>query len=239
VILPRGYSVRRKSNRRGVGFAKRTIDVTLALLALVLLSPVFAAVAILVKLSSQGPVLYKQERVGLDRRLGNRRTESRPVTAERRNGDRRRVESSGKLFEIYKFRSMVVDAEREGGPVWASPGDPRVTRIGRYLRLFRLDELPQLWNVLKGDMSIVGPRPERPHFVERFTNAIPRYRERLKVPPGITGLAQVLRAYDSSEEDVRLKTDYDNFYVNHRSMMLDLKIMAKTVGVVAARKGAV
>jgi lipopolysaccharide/colanic/teichoic acid biosynthesis glycosyltransferase len=239
VILPRGYSVARKPSGREIGLAKRIIDLSLAAAALVFLSPLMAVVAAMVKTTSPGPVFYKQERVGLDRRIGTRRSEIKAVTVNRRNGDRRRRESLGRPFDIYKFRSMVVNAERGKGPVWASPDDPRVTPLGKYLRLFRIDELPQLWNVIKGEMSIVGPRPERPHFVDQFKERIPRYHNRLHVPPGITGLAQVLRAYDSSEEDVRLKSSYDNFYVDNRSLMLDLKIMAKTVGVVAARKGAV
>ena len=240
MILPRGYSVARKPRGRGVGRTKRLIDVGVASIGLVVLSPVMAVVAMMVKLTSPGPVFYRQERVGLDRRVGARRQLVRQrVTLDRRNGDRRRRESSGRPFDIYKFRSMVTDAERGRGPVWASPDDPRVTRLGKYMRLFRVDELPQLWNVIKGEMSIVGPRPERPHFVEQFKSRIPRYHNRLHVPPGITGLAQVLRAYDSTEEDVRMKTNYDNFYVDNRSLMLDFKIMAKTVGVVAAKKGAV
>jgi lipopolysaccharide/colanic/teichoic acid biosynthesis glycosyltransferase len=153
------------------------------------------------------------------------------VQGEQRLGDRRRILSEGRLFWIHKFRTMIVGAEDGVGPVWALEHDPRVTRVGRWLRLLRLDELPQLWNVLKGEMSLVGPRPERPHFVGRFAQRIPGYTERLRALPGITGLAQVERSYDASEEDVRNKLRYDLTYVRNCRLSEDVRILFRTVPV--------
>jgi lipopolysaccharide/colanic/teichoic acid biosynthesis glycosyltransferase len=152
--------------------------------------------------------------------------------------DRRKTPGLGTTFEIWKFRTMIPDAEKSSGPVWATAHDPRITRLGRFLRLSRLDELPQLVNVVKGDMRIIGPRPERPHFVRQLVERMPEYRERLSVPPGITGLAQVEREYDASVDDVRTKVKYDVYYVKNRSARLDAKILLKTIHVVVSRKGA-
>jgi len=164
--------------------------------------PVLCLIGIAISLESRGPVLFSQERVGLN----------------------------GRTFRMYKFRSMVVDAERESGPVWSSETDPRVTRVGSVLRRTHLDELPQLINVLLGDMSVVGPRPERPAMVERLTKSVPGYDERWTVLPGITGLAQVRHGYDRSTKTVRQKLRYDRCYIRRRgSFALDLKIMAATV----------
>jgi lipopolysaccharide/colanic/teichoic acid biosynthesis glycosyltransferase len=206
---------------------------------LLLLAPLFAIVALAVMLDSLGPVFYTQVRVGQNRRLGaDRRRDRIPVRIDQRHIERRRILSEGRLFRIYKFRTMVVDAEKEIGPVWALKDDPRVTRVGKWLRLTRIDELPQLWNVLRGEMSLVGPRPERPHFVGHFARKIPDYTERLRAIPGITGLAQVNGSYDVCEEDVRSKLGYDLEYVRNCRMAEDLRILFRTVQVVVTRKGA-
>jgi len=165
--------------------------------------------AILIKLDSPGPVFYRQERMGLH----------------------------GKIFRIVKFRTMYVDAEKNTGPVWSTKDDPRVTRIGKYVRKFRLDEIPQAYNVLKGDMSFVGPRPERPFFVEKLSKEIPLYKRRLKVRPGITGWAQVKHKYDESIEDVKVKLRYDLFYIENMSLRMDFKIIFRTIFVVFFGKG--
>jgi lipopolysaccharide/colanic/teichoic acid biosynthesis glycosyltransferase len=182
---------------------RTVVNFVVALLALIVLLPVFALVALAVKLSSRGPIFYTQERVGLDRRWrqpGN-------------TNHRRHVDIGGKPFTVYKFRTMVADAERDTGAVWAQPTDPRVTPIGRVLRQYRLDELPQFVNVLKGEMSVVGPRP------------------------GITGLAQISHPYDQSLDDVRTKVRYDLEYIRRQSVLEDLRIMLKTIPVVLFRRG--
>ena len=178
---------------------KRVFDIAISLTALVALLPVIFLIAAAVKLTSAGPVFYKQKRVGLD----------------------------GRRFKIYKFRSMHANAEAESGPVWASRDDRRVTPLGRILRRLNLDEIPQLWNVLRGDMSLVGPRPERPHFVKQFREHIPRYMGRHRVKSGITGWAQVngLRGQTSIDERIR----YDIYYIENWSIWLDLKILLMTV----------
>lgn len=197
--------------------ANRILNVVIASLALALVAPLLAMVAIAVKLTSPGPILYRQTRVGVDRRF-------------RRGApyDRRAFDHGGKPFRIYKFRSMRVDAERHG-PVWASPDDGRVTPIGRILRKTRLDELPQLYNVLRGDMNIVGPRPERPSIVSRLREDIPEYQCRHRVKPGITGLAQIHQKYDASLDDVRSKVGWDLRYINEQGFWIDVKIMLRTV----------
>jgi lipopolysaccharide/colanic/teichoic acid biosynthesis glycosyltransferase len=201
-----------------------------AIAMLLLLTPLLGLIALAIKIESpQGPVLYRQDRVGIDRR----RQTVLPVTHERRQ---RR--GFGRVFLIWKFRTMVHNAEALTGPVWAAERDPRVTRVGRVLRHLRLDELPQLLNVATGEMSLIGPRPERPHFVEKLTVEMPAYERRLRVPPGITGLAQVEREYDASVSDVRTKLQYDLFYVKHRSTLMDFKILIKTVDVVLRGRGA-
>jgi lipopolysaccharide/colanic/teichoic acid biosynthesis glycosyltransferase len=216
---------------RPYAILKRGLDVILSALALLALLPLFILVAIAIKLDSPGPIVYSQVRVGLNRR--RRREGANPV-----GGERRKADSFGRPFKIYKFRSMVVDAERKTGPVWATKTDSRVTRLGKFLRKTRIDETPQLWNVLLGDMSIVGPRPERPTFVRSFAESLPGYPERCAALPGITGLAQVKSQYDSSIETVNRKLQYDLYYVRHGRLMLDLKIMAATVKVMARGEGA-
>jgi len=188
---------------------KRMLDLALAIIGFVLAAPLMAMTALAIRLDSAGPILYAQERVG----------------------------ENGTIFVLRKFRSMRVDAET-GRPVWARDRDERVTRGGRFIRLTRLDELPQLWNVLRGDMSFVGPRPERPFFVDQLAAAIPFYMERHAVRPGITGWAQVKYRYGSSIEDATEKLRYDLYYIKHLSIVFDLTIVIDTVKVILFGKGA-
>ena len=191
---------------RGV---KRTIDVVVSCVGLMVAAPVFAILAALVKLTSTGPVLYHQTRVGL----------------------------RGHLFRVHKIRSMRDDAEAETGPTWARAGDGRTTAVGRWLRRSRLDELPQLWNVLVGEMSLVGPRPERPEFVASLQESLPFYGERHGVRPGLTGWAQVRYTYAASVEDAGQKLQYDLYYVKNLGMALDLIILVETIRTVMLRPG--
>jgi lipopolysaccharide/colanic/teichoic acid biosynthesis glycosyltransferase len=207
--------------------ANRVLNFTLALIATIVLAPVFVIVAALIRLTSPGPILYTQTRVGIDRR-------SRRALALY---DRRARDTGGSPFTIYKFRSMQVDAERMSGAVWATPNDPRVTPVGRMLRKTRLDELPQLFNVLKGDMNIVGPRPERPTIVAQLRKDISEYGLRHRAKPGITGLAQISHAYDQSLDDVRQKVRYDLEYLRRQSVAEDVRIMLKTVPVMLFKRG--
>ena len=203
------------------------VNVVLAAIALVIVSPVMLVVALLVKLTSRGPVLYTQTRVGLDRRQGRGLTDHH----------RRALDICGKPFTIYKFRTMFVDAERNTGPVWATKGDPRITPVGRFLRQYRLDELPQLINVIRGEMNVVGPRPERPAIFAELRQSISEYALRQRAKPGITGLAQINQHYDECLDDVRRKVEYDLEYIQRQSLVEDLKIMLKTVPVVLLRRG--
>ena len=207
--------------------AARALNVVLAVVLLVVTLPLFVLVALAVRLTSRGPVLYTQLRVGLDRRSRDGRA---PL-------DRRAADVGGRPFTIYKFRSMRVDAEADGRAVWARPGDPRVTPVGRVLRATRLDELPQLFNVLKGDMNLVGPRPERPAIVMELREHIAEYPARHRVKPGLTGLAQINRAYDATIEDVRQKVHYDLEYVRRQTVWRDLEILLRTIPVVLFRRG--
>jgi sugar transferase (PEP-CTERM system associated) len=188
---------------------KRTIDLTLALTGVILAAPLMALTAMAVWIESGRPILYRQERVG----------------------------ERGRVFTLYKFRSMRADAER-GTPIWAQANDDRITRVGRFSRLTRLDELPQFWNVLRGDMSFVGPRPERPFFVEQLSRQIPFYQQRHAVRPGVTGWAQIKYRYGASLEDAMEKLRYDLYYIKHLSVALDLTIVFDTVKVILFRKGA-
>ncbi len=194
---------------RATRSAKRVIDLSGAIIGSIVAAPLMALIALAVRLDSPGPILYQQQRVG----------------------------ENGRVFTLCKFRSMRTDAE-DGTPVWAQDQDDRVTRVGRILRLTRLDELPQLWNVLRGDMSFVGPRPERPYFMEQLATAIPFYMERHAVKPGITGWAQVKYRYGSSIEDATEKLRYDLYYIKHLSVFFDLTIVFDTVKVVLFGKGA-
>jgi sugar transferase (PEP-CTERM system associated) len=188
---------------------KEIISFAVSSVLLLLLLPLIPLIAILVKLDSRGPVFHKQERVGRD----------------------------GNAFMLWKFRSMKQNAERETGPVWAEPDDNRVTRVGRYLRRTRLDEIPQLFSVLKGEMSLIGPRPERPHFVNQLADVIPFYHVRHSIKPGITGWAQINYQYGSSVEDAMEKLQYDLFYIKNMSWLLDILIIFNTVKTVLVGKG--
>jgi exopolysaccharide biosynthesis polyprenyl glycosylphosphotransferase len=189
---------------------KRLMDIIVATLVLILGAPFWLIVAWAIKLNSPGPMIYKQIRVG----------------------------RNGKNFTVLKFRSMYQDAEKRSGPAWATENDPRITPVGRFIRKTRLDEIPQFFNVLKGEMSLVGPRPERPYFVEQLKAEIPWYVRRIKMKPGITGWAQVKHKYDASIEDVKQKVMYDLYYFENMSIVLDLKIILQTFWVVFTGKGA-
>jgi len=206
-------------------YAKRTLDQGIAAVALVVLAPVMALVALAIRWESAGPIFYSQVRVGIDRR--------RWTVVRLGGAERRQRPGYGRPFRIYKLRSMVPNAEKHTGAVWCAEGDPRITRVGRFLRRTHLDEVPQLVNVLRGEMSIVGPRPERPEFVEKLAAEIPGYRQRAAVLPGITGLAQVEHRYDQDLEGVRIKLLYDLHYVRSIGLLFDVKIMAATIGVMA------
>jgi sugar transferase (PEP-CTERM system associated) len=197
-----------RTSRRVLAF-KRVVDFWAALGGLLVSLPIMTIVAIAVKLTSAGPIFYHQKRVG----------------------------ERGEVFTLHKFRSMRVDAESSSGAVWSRDGDERVTPIGRFLRQMRLDELPQLWNVMRGDMSLIGPRPERPEFVLQLTQAIPYYGQRHVVKPGLTGWAQVRYAYGSSVEDSMEKLQYDLFYIKNMSLIMDAVIMLSTVKTVLSRRG--
>jgi lipopolysaccharide/colanic/teichoic acid biosynthesis glycosyltransferase len=205
----------------------RALNFLLALVALIVSLPVMLLIALLVRVTSRGPVLYTQVRVGLDRR--------EPIDASRNH--RRERNLGGCPFTIYKFRTMSVDAEQASGAIWAQQRDPRVTAVGGLLRQYRLDELPQLFNVLKGEMNIVGPRPERPTIFAELREHIAEYPLRQRAKPGITGLAQINHHYDRSLEDVRTKVHYDLEYIRRQSVTEDLRIMLKTVPVILLRRG--
>lgn len=189
---------------------KRILDLTVGLVGLAVSTPLMILVALVVRLDSKGPVIYRQTRVG----------------------------TMGRRFEVLKFRSMRLDAEKENGAQWASENDPRMTRVGRFLRKYRLDELPQFWNVIRGEMSFVGPRPERPCFVEELRNKIPYYDERHSVRPGLTGWAQTQYNYGSTIEDAFNKLEYDLFYLKNMSLIFDLAIIFQTIRIVTRGRGA-
>lgn len=205
----------------------RGLNLVLATVALIVLAPVLLLVALAVALTSAGPILYTQERVGIDRR-------ARRALALY---DRRQRDDGGTVFTIFKFRTMWVDAERHCGAVWATPNDPRVTPVGQFLRKTRLDELPQLLNVIRGDMNIVGPRPERPSIFAQLRKDVAGYRLRQRAKPGITGLAQINNAYDQTLDDVRVKVRYDLEYLGRQSVAEDVRIMLRTVPVMLFKRG--
>jgi exopolysaccharide biosynthesis polyprenyl glycosylphosphotransferase len=188
---------------------KRIIDILVSLFILVVTFPVSVITALAIKIESPGLAFFRQERCGIE----------------------------GTTFKMMKFRSMRHDAEKYSGPVWSSKNDPRITRVGKIIRKVRIDEIPQMINVLKGEMSLVGPRPERPYFVEMLSKEIPYYKRRLKVRPGITGWAQVKHKYDESIEDVKIKLRYDLFYIENMSLRMDFKILFRTIFVVLFAKG--
>lgn len=223
----------------GMRFAKRAMDIVGALLLLSVLWPAMLVAALLVKLTSPGPIVFRQTRVGLNLRSHDRRRDpASPDGDDRRERpDRRQQHAYGRNFVLYKFRSMRTDAERNGAQ-FAVKGDPRVTPIGRFMRLTRLDELPQLWNVLKGEMSLVGPRPERPEFIEELSEQIPDYLQRLGLKPGLTGVAQIVNGYDNDLESFRRKVAFDVLYLQNCSCWNDFKILLRTIRVVLTGSGA-
>ncbi|MEM7129386.1 MAG: sugar transferase [Chloroflexota bacterium] len=190
-------------------FCRRLLDILIGLQGCIMMIPMLPVIWIINRIYAPGPLFYLQERTG----------------------------KSGKPFQIVKFRSMIVDAEKFSGAVWAEEDDPRITPVGKFLRQTRLDELPQFWNILKGEMSIIGPRPERPHFVELLSEQIPFYKARHSVKPGLTGWAQVQYSYTSSVEDTAVKLQYDLFYIKYQGLVIDTKILLKTIGVVIGFKG--
>jgi sugar transferase (PEP-CTERM system associated) len=192
------------------GLVRRAVEIALALIILVLTAPVLLLTALAIKLEDGGPVFYRQERIGL----------------------------RGKPFVVLKFRSMRIDAERDGIPAWATDHDSRVTGVGRFIRMVRIDELPQFLNVLSGTMAVIGPRPERPYFVQQLSQTVPYYDYRHAVKPGITGWAQVSFRYGASFDDAKRKLSYDLYYVKHRSFLFDLVILLRTIGVVVRGDGA-
>ena len=198
--------------RRSTAFivVRRVLSIIISLIGLICALPLFPFIVLAIRLDSKGPVFYTQTRMG----------------------------KGGRLFKVVKFRTMDQDAEAASGPMWAGDNDPRVTRVGRFLRFSRLDEIPQLWCVLKGDMAFVGPRPERPEFIEQLSREIPYYGVRHMVRPGITGWAQVKYKYGSTVEDAREKLQYDLYYIKHASIGLDLLIMFQTIKTVLLRRGA-
>lgn len=207
--------------------AARALNIAIASIALLILSPLLLVVGILVKITSPGPIIYRQTRIGLNRR---NRTPAAALY------DRRLSNLGGRAFTIYKFRTMRVDAERGTGAVWARKGDSRVTPIGGFMRKTRLDEIPQLVNVLMGDMSIVGPRPERPSIFRELSQSIDRYELRQRALPGITGWAQVNQTYDTCLADVESKVRYDLEYLQRQGVAEDLMIMLRTVPTMLLRK---
>jgi len=206
---------------------RRALNVAVALLGILLTFPLWVIIAIVIKLTSRGPVIHSQIRVGLDSRS----------TGSGQNDPRRRHDIGGRPFTMYKFRTMQVAAEKQSGAVWATANDPRVTPAGKILRQYRLDELPQLINVLKGDMNIVGPRPERPTIFASLSESVPNYRLRQRARPGITGLAQIRQQYDSCLDDVKRKVEFDLEYIREPSFWRDLKIMLETIPVILLRRG--
>ncbi|MCG3120738.1 MAG: UDP-N-acetylgalactosamine-undecaprenyl-phosphate N-acetylgalactosaminephosphotransferase [bacterium] len=184
---------------------------------------------ILIKLDSRGPIFYGQQRAGLNYRKRDRRQVNIAVAHERRSGERRQQNLFGRPFTVYKFRTMRVDAEKASGAVWAQKDDPRVTRMGRILRFIHVDEIPQFFNVLCGEMSLVGPRPERPQIMSTLVKDIPQFPERLQVKPGITGIAQIYCGYDATIDDAREKLRYDLMYVENSTFKYDIAIMLKTL----------
>jgi exopolysaccharide biosynthesis polyprenyl glycosylphosphotransferase len=189
---------------------RRILAISASVVLLLIVTPLIPIIILAIKLDSRGPVLYRQKRVGL----------------------------GSKVFYCYKFRTMRQDAEADTGATWATDDDPRITRVGKFLRTTRLDEIPQLWCVLKGDMSFVGPRPERPEFVEWLAKQIPFYAVRSAVRPGITGWAQIRYKYGNSVEDAKQKLQYDLYYIKNMSVGLDLLIMFQTIKIVLLGRGA-
>jgi lipopolysaccharide/colanic/teichoic acid biosynthesis glycosyltransferase len=231
------FGVARNTFRKFFIQIKRAVDVVIAIQALILTLPLWILITVAIKLDSRGPVILKQERVGLNQRRKQRR-EKKVMASVNRSQERRVQFNHGRKFIMYKFRSMYEDAEKMTGPVWAGERDPRITRVGYLLRKTHLDELPQFINVIKGEMSLIGPRPERDVFVDELSKKIQKYHKRLYIKPGITGLAQVRQHYDSSLKDVKRKVHYDLLYMRRMCLMMDFKIIMGTILVMMTGKGA-
>ena len=214
----------------------RRLNLFVAAIGIAITLPLMVLIALAVRLTSSGPILYCQERVGRNRR-GSRREDSRHAVGGPDIG-RRAGDAGGQVFTMYKFRTMATRSKEAASPeVWATPDDCRITPVGSVLRAYRLDELPQLFNVLLGDMNVVGPRPEQPAIFQELRSQVDRYPERQIVLPGITGWAQVNRAYDQSLDDVRRKVEFDLEYIRRRSALEDLRIMVRTLPVMVGRQG--
>jgi len=207
---------------------RRALNVVVALVGLAATSPLMLIIAVLIKVTSRGPVLFTQQRVGLDRR----------APLPNAGNGRRATDCGGRPFTMYKFRTMRPENGDSQRQVWATPNDPRVTSVGAFLRRYRLDELPQLYNVLLGDMNVVGPRPEQPAIARELRGVVDWYHLRQRVRPGITGWAQINQHYDASVDDVRRKVAFDLQYISRQSLLEDLRIMALTVPVMVFRRGA-
>ncbi len=202
------FASRKRDTRLRI-FSRDLVHISLALSGLIISFPIAVLTAMLIKIDSKGPIFYRQERVG----------------------------KNGRSFDVIKFRSMKTDAEKEGKPVWATPDDERTTRVGRIIRTLRVDEIPQFWNIIKGEMSFIGPRPERPHFVAQLATEIPFYEHRHLVAPGLTGWAQIKYPYGASVDDARRKLQYDLYYIKNQSLALDLIIVFETIKTVLFRRG--
>ncbi len=237
LFLPRKVFESRNFRFRVLRFSKkllkRAIDIVGSLLGLCLSSIALLFLPILIRLDSEGSAIFRQVRVGRNRREGDRRVLSVAVPVERRKGPRRQEDLLGQPFEVYKFRSMKQNAERKTGPIWASSDDPRITNVGKFMRPHHLDEIPQFINVLKGEMSLVGPRPERPEFVQRLKVKVPEYAYRFRRRPGLTGLAQINCGYDTSVADVARKLKFDLEYIRKVDLTRDVIILWDTLKHVA------
>ena len=236
--IPKLMTEQRARQLAVYNFMKRSMDIIGGIFGILLTLPVWIILPILIKLDSPGPVFYSQVRVGKNSRKRSRRVYQQADIDENRNRDRRRDNVFGKTFKVIKFRTMVNNAEKNSGPVWASKNDSRITKLGQFLRNTRLDEIPQFINIIKGEMSLVGPRPERPKFVQELDQKVDGYAKRLEVKPGLTGLAQVESGYDDSISSVVVKVEHDLYYIENRSLWLDIKIMFKTIKVVFTGHGA-
>lgn len=210
-------------------FGKRALDFTGAVAGFILSSIFFMVIPLLIKFDSRGPVFYGQQRAGLNYRKRERRQVNIAVAHDRRVDERRQDDLFGRPFIVYKFRTMRTDAEKASGAVWAQKNDPRVTRLGRILRFIHVDEMPQFFNVLCGEMSLVGPRPERPQIMAKLIKDIPQFPARLQVKPGITGTAQIYCGYDATIDDAREKLRYDLMYAQNSTLKYDIEIMLRTL----------
>jgi len=211
-------------------FGKRLMDIFISSIGVILTALLYPLIALIIKLDSKGPAIYKQVRIGVDRR--------KHLDNNFRSDDRRTQNDFGKPFAMYKFRTMYTDAEKKSGPVWATEDDPRITKVGKFLRKTRLDELPQFINILKGEMSFVGPRPERVYFGKKLADQIGNYDKRFKSKPGLTGIAQILDGYDTTLEKAKEKVAHDIGYVKNKNLFLDANVIFRTIRIIFTGEGA-